>query len=419
MLRHISPTDIGTAAGQNPCSANCGESDERDQQETRAQDSSSIDRPMVVGGAAGRLHESPHHDCGSVLILERGLRAARGGRSSRWHHALPGVILGRLTAALRPLSERALARLAGPRAVWIASWALVPWLNAGANLLLGSERTSAIWEQSTLLIVLNYAALSFASGFTLWGAGHLARRVNALRSAVELPRDDPEPFRGMNSVIGPLVVSATAAIVFAVSTYAQDGVAPALIRGATWFLIGVPMWSYVWVYASLLLGLNRLGRERLVPDAVRIDPGLGLQPLGRIASTGLWMLLIWLVPVLLTGLPDVAGVVIGMVVLAGALGTFFLSLFGLHRQMVETKASELEIARDLYAQAYAPVRAEPTLAALERQRTLLGAADALEKRASAIHEWPIDEGTSARVITITTSVIAMTIGRLILDPLGL
>ena len=318
------------------------------------------------------------------------------------------------------MSERILGRLAGPRAVWIAVWALIPWLNAGANLLLGAERTSAIWEQSTLLIVLNYAALSFASGFTLWGAGHLARRVNALRNtAVGLLRNDPEPFRGMNSVIGPLVVSATLAIVFAVSTLAQDGVAPAVTRGATWLLIGIPISSYVWVYASLLLGLNRLGRERLVPDAVRIDPGVGLQPLGRIASTGLWMLLVWLVPVLLTGLPDVAGVAIGLLVLGGALGTFFLSLFGLHRQMVETKASELAIARELYAQAYAPVRAAPTLEALEQQRSLLGAADALEKRASAIHEWPIDEGTLARVITITTSVIAMTIGRLILDPLGL
>jgi hypothetical protein len=38
---------------------------------------------------------------------------------------------------------------------------------------------------------------------------------------------------------------------------------------------------------------------------------------------------------------------------------------------------------------------------------------------AAIHEWPIDEGTLARVITIATSVIAITIGRLILDPLGL
>jgi hypothetical protein len=69
--------------------------------------------------------------------------------------------------------------------------------------------------------------------------------------------------------------------------------------------------------------------------------------------------------------------------------------------------------------AYEPVQTAQTLEALERQHGLLAAADALEKRANAIHEWPIDEGTIARVITITTSVIAITIARLILDPLGL
>jgi hypothetical protein len=40
-------------------------------------------------------------------------------------------------------------------------------------------------------------------------------------------------------------------------------------------------------------------------------------------------------------------------------------------------------------------------------------------RAREIHEWPIDEGTVARVITIATSVVAITIGRLILGPFGL
>ena len=56
---------------------------------------------------------------------------------------------------------------------------------------------------------------------------------------------------------------------------------------------------------------------------------------------------------------------------------------------------------------------------LEQQRNLLSAADALEKRAKAIHDWPIDEGTFARVITIATSVVAITIGRLLLNPFGL
>jgi hypothetical protein len=65
------------------------------------------------------------------------------------------------------------------------------------------------------------------------------------------------------------------------------------------------------------------------------------------------------------------------------------------------------------------LRAPPTLETLERQQPLLSAADALEKRAAAIHESPIDEGTFARVLTIATSVAGISVARLILDPLGL
>jgi hypothetical protein len=223
----------------------------------------------------------------------------------------------------------------------------------------------------------------------------------------------------MNSRSGPIAASVAASIVFGLSTGLQEGWAPGLLRGVTWFIVGITLFSFIWTYGSLLLGLDRLGRERLVPDPVHVDPGLGLRPLGGIASTGLWMLLIWLVPVLLTGLPDVVGAVSGAIVLIAVLAAFFLSLFRLHRQMVDVKDGELVIARELYAQAYEPVHRARTLDALEQQRSLLGAADALEKRASAIHEWPFTERTPTLVITIATSVIAMTIGRLILDPLGL
>jgi hypothetical protein len=67
---------------------------------------------------------------------------------------------------LQPLTGRILARLPGPRLLWIAVWALVPSLNAGANLLLGTE-TSAVWEQRRALVVLNYVALTFAVVITL------------------------------------------------------------------------------------------------------------------------------------------------------------------------------------------------------------------------------------------------------------
>jgi hypothetical protein len=322
---------------------------------------------------------------------------------------------------LRPLTERVLASLHGPRVLWIAVWALLPWLNAGANLLLETGERSAVWEQSRTLVVLNYAAFSFAIVMTLWGTGRIARRVEELRTTTSqaLAGDPTERFRELNSILGPLALTSAASIAFGVGELVDDGWTAAVLRGVTWFVLGIPLWTFLWTYGVLQLGLDRLGRERLLPDAVRVDPALGLRPLGDLAFMGLWMLLAWVVPFVLTGLPDVVGFALGLLVLTGGVAAFVLSLVRLHRQMVAVKASELTIARELYAEAYEPVREAPTLEALEQQQSLLSAADALEKRAQAIHEWPIDEGTVARVVTITTSVTAITVARLILDPFGL
>jgi hypothetical protein len=325
------------------------------------------------------------------------------------------------TRRLVPLSERILARLPGARVVWIVVWALLPWLNAGANLLLEAEARSAVWEQGRTLVILNYAAVSLAIGITLWGAERIAMRLELLPAATSrvLDVDTTDRFRELNSVAGPVLAAAATAIAFAVSALVVDGLISALLRGATWIFVGIALWSFLWTYASLQLGLDRLGRERLGPTAVAVDSTLGLRPLGGIAFMGLWMLLAWLVPLVLTGLPDLVGVAIGVVVLNAALAAFFLSLFRLHRRMVEVKESELARARELYAEASEPVRTSPTLEILERQHPLLSAADALERRADAIHEWPIDEGLVARVITISTSVVGITVARLILDPFGL
>jgi hypothetical protein len=291
----------------------------------------------------------------------------------------------------------------------VALWALVPWVNAGANLLLDTE-TSAVWEQRRALVILNYAAISLAVVITLWGTRLLAQRLTTLGA---------KPFAAMNSTVGPLFLAGATAVAFGVSAYVRDGAAAGALRGATWFVLGVAFWTFIWTYASLQLGLGHLGRTHIRRDAALVDPGLGLLPIGAVAFLGLCLLLAWLVPVLLTGLPDLVGLVISVALLAGALGAFFFSLTGLHRQMVAVKMNELAIARSLYAEAYEPVRNDPSLETIEQRQPLLGAADALEKRARAIHEWPIEERTWAWVIGIATSVVGIACARLLLNPLGL
>ena len=251
----------------------------------------------------------------------------------------------------RPLTERVLARLPGSRFFWIGAWALVPWANAGANLLLDTDARSAIWEQSGTLIVLNYAALSLAVVICLWGTTRIARRVERLHETTSVDVDATERFREIDNAFGPLVLSMAAAIAFGVSALVADGPVPALLRGTTWFVVGVALWTFVWIYGALQVGFHRLGRERLLPDAARVDPTLGMRPFGAVAGMALWMLLVWLVPLVLTGPEDVVGVVLGFGALLASLAAFFYSIFRLHRQMVEVREAELATPRSLYAQA--------------------------------------------------------------------
>jgi hypothetical protein len=229
------------------------------------------------------------------------------------------------TSRLRPLTERILTAAPGPRELWLIAWALVPWLNAGTNLLLEPGARSAIWDQSRTLIILNYAASSAAVVVTLWGTARIARRLEDLRGELkDLKLPTRQPFHEVNRVLVPFVAAGVTAAAFAATALIEDGWTAGMLRGATWFVVGIPLWTFLWTYASLQLGLHRLGQSRLSADALRAGPSLGIRPLGDLAFMGLWMLLAWLVPLVLTGLPEAIGVVIGLSVLAAGLATFFL-----------------------------------------------------------------------------------------------
>lgn len=322
----------------------------------------------------------------------------------------PGVDVAK--RSLRPLAEQILELLPGSRLFWAALWACVPWLNAGANLLFDTGARSAVWEQSRPLVILNYVALSFAIFVTVQGGERLARRVEALK----VPW--PLSFREIGSTRAPIAGASATALAFGLSAFVADGWAAAVLRAVTWFVVGLALWSFLWTYAALQLGLLRLGRTRLLPESTPGDPGVELRPLGDAAFMGWWLLVAWMLPLLVTGFPDVVGLVLGLLVLLGGVSAFVSSLWRLHRQIVDVKENRLKLARRLYAEAYEPVRDEETLSALERQHSLLGAADGLEKRALGIHDWPVAEGTWAWLLGIATSVIAVACARLILRPLG-
>ena len=125
--------------------------------------------------------------------------------------------------SLRPLTERILGRLPGPWPAWVAVWAVLPWLNAGANLLLDEESRSPVWEQDGVVIVLNYAALSLAIVLTVWGAREIARRLETLEGTIASVVDEPRRFQEVNTIAVPLVGAAALAVAFGASTLVEDG----------------------------------------------------------------------------------------------------------------------------------------------------------------------------------------------------
>jgi hypothetical protein len=321
-----------------------------------------------------------------------------------------------------PLTERILERLPGPRLAWVLAWALVPWLNLAVVMASGADNWAT--TDSPAAEVSNRGAVTLAVLLSLWGSAKISDQLRLLGPALVkvVERDEPAVnrlFHGIDSTMAPLLLTAAAVIVLPLDEALAGEPVAALIQAATWLVIGIPLGTAVWVYLTLQTGLIRLGRSHLALDAYRGDRSLGLRPVGRLAFTGFWLLFGSVAPLVITSMSDLPGTIMGITVLVAGVVAFFLSLRRLNRQMVAVKQRELERALALYREAYQPIHDEPTLAVLQQQVGLLSAAEALEKRVERIQQSPFDEATFAHVVTIASSVAAVIIARLILDPVGL
>lgn len=326
------------------------------------------------------------------------------------------------SAAAVPFTEGILRSLPGNRVAWAVVWALVPWLNLA--VVLSTQAVGWTTPTEAPAEVINRGAVTFSLGLSLWGAARIGTELARLRPALvdvveqELPEVE-RLFRGIDSAVVPLLLTAAVAVVLPVDEALRGDPLAAAIQIVTWLVIGIPLSTAVWVYLTLQLGLHRLGRGHLTLKGYSGDRTLGLEPVGRLAFTGFWMLLGAVTPVVLASSNDLPSVLVGTVVLLVGIVLFFLSLYGLHRQMVAVKRVELARTRGLYQQAYDEVLKNPTLAVLERRIGLLNAAESLEKRAERIHAWPFAEGTFARTVTIASSAAATIVARILLAPTGL
>ena len=306
-----------------------------------------------------------------------------------------------------PLTERVLVWLGPPRWLWIGLWASTAMIAPGVLLGVLSIQGELSRVTSVQDLLVAQAVIAYVVLACIWGVGRLSRNLLALEPDLVrltnsvLPRD---ALSGFTTILPPIVMAVVFEAVNTIGTWRTYGAAAALAVLPLLTLSLLPIMTFVWTYLQLLLGLDRLGRARLALDLFPQDRSLGLGPVGGVAFNGFVIVWAIVIPILIgnQNLPTLA-VSVGIVVILVAL--FFLSMWRLHRQMSAAKARYIALARDLFAQAYEPLRRSNSLEALQAQAPLLGPAQALEERAERILEWPIDEGMTARIAIILTGIV--------------
>ncbi len=316
-----------------------------------------------------------------------------------------------------PLTERVLVRLSGRRAVWTLLW--------GTLAALAYEVVFRIYRNPTypgLRFVISFAYLNFAAlvgvGFLRRWLREAERAVAPLTEGLDLsPRT--HPFRNASSVFGVLVLTMAFTLLFEVADffrYPSLGTA-ALIPIV--FIGKLPSTTLIWAYFAVLVGLHRFGRMRLNLQSYWVDLSLGLRPLGSLALRITFVMAGVFLPFLFFGLTDARALIAVLALTALGVVLFFLSLNQLHRQLAAARLRYVHGARRLYADVFEPLVTAGTGEILGTQSLALNAAVEVERRATAIQEWPFDTAILARLAALVTSVIISVMTRLVLNRFGL
>lgn len=325
-----------------------------------------------------------------------------------------------------PLTERILARLPGPRLGWALIWAgvqLVFFLSAAASGVYPPEG-SFFTPENIIVVPFLFA---YAILVSLWGVKHLWSVVDRLWPVLAgmVPEnratDARWPFHLAGSAIGPLGIMSAVLTTF---------MGPELLRNPTWvtilsvviqFFTQLPIATLLWLYCSILWGLNQLGGARLRLAPFEEDSSLGLGPFGALAATTFGVVALTFAPLMIGAAPDphLRELVFDLTILAVVLVLLFSSVYRMHRRMVTEKAKHLTWAKRQYGKAFRAATKSATPQMAPSVAAELQIAAEAERRAAAIQTWPFDVSALRTIGAIVSSVLAAMIARLVLSRIGL
>lgn len=314
-------------------------------------------------------------------------------------------------------TERILRAFPGPRVFWVLLWgsmALLLGLVASSVLPAGSEGEILATEPVGVLINAYVIILSLA-------AHRLVARSISLRPLIDKVTgggvDQGRLLRGVNSSIGPLVLAAAITAVEAPSLFDVISPAESLITAPIFLIVHIPLAAGTWIVFTVLVSIDRLGRNRLALDHHAAGPTLGLRPVGELAVRTFAFFALGALPLLVANTESALALGITATIFLVAVMMFFLSMYRIHLQMRAARESAIAEAEEWWASAHRIDDAVST-EGVERRAAMVTVADVLEHRARGIKTWPLTGGMYGQLSGIIIGVLAGLVTRAIAVSVG-
>src|SRR5688500_13258655 len=163
-----------------------------------------------------------------------------------------------MSHAHRPLTERILRRLPGPRWVWLVVWAAIPLCGA----FLPDAYIATVGPESFWIKVLTGLAFAYSTALALWGVSKFTRDTAAATDSLDDIAgvlDHESLFRGIASTTGPVVLASVFIVLTTIETARLASTSAAVAWIPVTLVTNIAGATGIWVYLSILFGLDRLG----------------------------------------------------------------------------------------------------------------------------------------------------------------
>jgi hypothetical protein len=195
------------------------------------------------------------------------------------------------------------------------------------------------------------------------------------------------------------------------------GYVSAFIKIVGFCFIMLSYGTFVWMYASSIRGLHRLGKERLRFVSYYQDAHMGMKSLGTLSLSFAWVYFIGITLTFFSVNPlplPILLVVLVLIVLGILL--FFFPAYTVHQKMVHEKHAAEKALRNRLSRIMRSLD--------QREESPEEIADlfmfqALEQKVCMISEWPFDAKTMSWFSAIVLTVLGTEVARLVLGITGM